>query len=60
MITMTKYYLVTVYTPNAKRDLSRLNYRYKEWDVDFLKYLKKLENIKPVLFCGDLICSFGG
>lgn len=48
------FYLITVYTPNAKRDLSRLNYRYKEWDVDFLKFLKNLEKIKPVIFCGDL------
>ena len=37
------YYLVNVYTPNSKRDLSRLDYRQNEWDVDFLKYLKKLE-----------------
>ena len=51
---LDNYYLVTVYTPNSKRDLSRLNYRYKEWDVDFLKYLKKLESKKPVIFCGDL------
>ena len=48
------YYLVTVYTPNSKRDLSRLNYRHKEWDIDFLKYLQKLESKKPVIFCGDL------
>ena len=51
---LNNYYLVTVYTPNSKRDLSRLDYRYKEWDVDFLKYLKKLESKKPVIFCGDL------
>jgi len=49
-----EYYLVTVYTPNSKRELLRLNYRHKEWDVDFLKYLKKLEDKKPVIFCGDL------
>ena len=48
------FFLVTVYTPNSKRDLSRLKYRYEEWDVDFLKYLKKLEKLKPVIFCGDL------
>jgi len=48
------YYLVNVYTPNSKRDLSRLDYRKNEWDVDFLKYLKKLEKKKPVIFCGDL------
>ena len=51
---LNNYYLVTVYTPNSKRDLSRLNYRHKEWDVDFLIYLKKLEEKKPVIFCGDL------
>ena len=48
------YFLVTVYTPNAKRDLSRLDYRSNEWDKDFLKYMKKLDKIKPVIFCGDL------
>ena len=48
------YFLVTVYTPNSKRELLRLNYRQKEWDVDFLKYLKELEKDKPVVFCGDL------
>ena len=49
-----KYYLVTVYTPNSKRELLRLDYRQKEWDVDFLKFLKKLEEKKPVILCGDL------
>ncbi len=48
------FYLVDVYVPNSKRDLSRLPYRAKEWDTDFLKYLKKLEKKKPVIFCGDL------
>ena len=48
------YFLVTVYTPNSKRELLRLDYRQKEWDVDFLKYLKELEKQKPVIFCGDL------
>ena len=48
------YYLVNVYTPNSKRDLSRLPYREKEWDKDFLKYLKGLEEDSPVIFCGDL------
>ncbi len=49
-----EFYLVNVYVPNSKRDLSRLGYRAKEWDVDFLKYLKNLEKKKPVVFCGDL------
>tara|TARA_B100000519_G_scaffold202478_1_gene220964 strand:+ start:633 stop:1391 length:759 start_codon:yes stop_codon:yes gene_type:complete len=48
-----EYYLVTVYTPNSKRELLRLEYRQK-WDADFLKFLKELESKKPVIFCGDL------
>ena len=51
---LKNYFLVTVYTPNSKRDLSRLDYRAKEWDRDFLIYLKELEKIKPIIFCGDL------
>ncbi len=47
------FFLVNVYTPNAKRDLSRLEYRV-QWDADFLKFLKRLEQKKPVIFCGDL------
>lgn len=47
------WYLVNVYTPNAQRGLTRLEYRMR-WDVDFLAYLKKLESKKPVIFCGDL------
>ncbi|MBF6626108.1 exodeoxyribonuclease III [Aerococcaceae bacterium zg-BR9] len=46
-------YLVTVYTPNAKRDLSRLTYR-QHWEDDFLAYINQLNHIKPVVFCGDL------
>jgi exodeoxyribonuclease-3 len=49
----TDFFLVNVYVPNSKRDLSRLTYRQK-WDRDFLAYLKKLEKKKPVIFCGDL------
>ena len=48
------YFLVTVYTPNSKRELLRLDYRQKEWDVDFLNYIKEIEIKKPVIFCGDL------
>ena len=47
------FYLVDVYVPNSKRDLSRLAYR-ERWDADFLKHLKKLQRRKPVIFCGDL------
>ena len=49
-----KFYLVTVYTPNAKGDLSRINLRHKHWDPAFLAYVKLLEKNKPVVFCGDL------
>ena len=48
------FYLVNVYVPNSKRELTRLDYRTREWDVDFLKYLKKFESKKPVVFCGDM------
>ncbi len=48
------YYLVNVYTPNSKRELTRLPYRYKEWDPDFLDFIYSLEKAKPVIFCGDL------
>jgi len=48
------YWMVTVYTPNSKNELQRLPYRHKEWDVDFLAYVKTLEATKPVIFCGDL------
>ena len=47
------FILVNVYTPNAKRDLARLNYRHDVWDPLFLKYLGKLEKKKPVIVCGD-------
>ena len=48
------YYLVNVYTPNSKRELTRLLYRYQEWDPAFLNYVWSLEKNKPVIFCGDL------
>src|SRR5262249_6362036 len=47
-------YVVTVYTPNAKDDLSRLKLRHQHWDPAFLAYVKQLEKKKPVVFCGDL------
>ena len=49
-----KFYVVTVYTPNAKDDLARLPLRFKHWDPAFLAYCKQLEAKKPVIFCGDL------
>lgn len=47
------FYLVNVYTPNAKRDLSRLEYRM-EWENRFRSYLLQLDAQKPVIICGDL------
>lgn len=47
------FYFVTVYTPNSQSELKRLDYRMK-WEDDFREYLKKLDNIKPVIVCGDL------
>lgn len=47
------YYLITCYTPNSKRELTRLSYRM-EWEDAFLNYIKKLDDKKPVIFCGDL------
>lgn len=47
------FYFITVYTPNSQRELTRLDYRMK-WEADFLSYLQKLEEKKPVIFCGDL------
>ena len=48
-----KFFLVNCYTPNVKRDLSRLDYRMK-WEDDFRKYLLDLNIKKPVILCGDL------
>lgn len=49
-----KFWVLTVYTPNSKGDLTRLELRHKHWDPAFLAYAKQLEASKPVLFCGDL------
>ncbi len=48
-----EFILVTVYTPNSKRGLERMKYRYDKWDPAFLKYVRKLEKKKPVVMCGD-------
>ena len=50
---LESFYLITVYTPNSQEELRRLDYRMK-WDDDFRAYLKKLEEKKPVIVCGDL------
>jgi exodeoxyribonuclease-3 len=47
------FFLVNVYVPNSKRELTRLPYR-QQWDRDFLAYVRRLEGTKPVIFCGDL------
>lgn len=51
---MGPFFVVSVYTPNSKEDLSRVELRYKKWDPAFLEYMQKLEKEKPVIFCGDL------
>ncbi|MFE6168309.1 exodeoxyribonuclease III [Viridibacillus arvi] len=47
------FYLVNVYTPNSKRDLARLDYRI-EWEDELRGYLQSLDEVKPVIYCGDL------
>ncbi len=48
-----KFYLVTVYTPNSKKELERLDYRM-QWEDDFRTYVLNLDQKKPVIICGDL------
>ncbi|MBQ9403185.1 exodeoxyribonuclease III [Candidatus Saccharibacteria bacterium] len=48
-----EFFLVTVYTPNSKHELTRLKLRELLWDPAFLKYLKELEASKPIVVCGD-------
>lgn len=48
------FFVVNVYVPNSKRELSRLAYRVESWGPDFLKFLQDLEKKKPVVVCGDL------
>ncbi|KAN0004553.1 hypothetical protein ACTFIZ_010705 [Dictyostelium cf. discoideum] len=50
-----QFYIVNTYIPNAgTKGLQRLDYRIKEWDVDFQAYLEKLNATKPIIWCGDL------
>lgn len=49
-----RFFVVTVYTPNAKDDLSRLALRHRHWDPAFLAWCLELQKTKPVVFCGDL------
>ncbi len=48
-----KFYFITVYVPNSQNELKRLDYRMK-WEDDFLSYIRKLDEKKPVIYCGDL------
>ncbi|CAD8079224.1 unnamed protein product [Paramecium primaurelia] len=52
-----KFYLVSCYVPNSGQKLERLDYRTKEWDVDFQNYLEELRKKKPTILCGDLNVS---
>ena len=52
-----EFYLVTCYTPNAQRELARIDHRLR-WDEAFREYLKELDRKKPVVACGDLNCAF--
>ncbi len=47
------FFFITVYVPNSQNELARLDYRM-EWERDFLAYVKKLEETKPVIYAGDL------
>lgn len=58
VLEMPDYYVATVYTPNAKSDLSRLELRYSQWDPAFLAYMNQLRRDKPVVFCGDLNVAY--
>lgn len=53
-----KYWLVCVYTINAKDDLSRLKLKHEHWDPAFLAYVKELQKSRPVIFCGDLNVAY--
>lgn len=50
------FYLLNVYTPNAQRELARLDYRM-QWEDALREYIKQLDAVKPVIYCGDLNCA---
>jgi exodeoxyribonuclease-3 len=54
IIELNDFFLITVYTPNSKDDLSRLGLRANHWDPAFRDYITELQQQKPVIFCGDL------
>ena len=49
-----EFYLVLTYVPNGGEGLKRIDYRTKEWDVDFKAYIEGLRELKPVILTGDL------
>lgn len=51
------FYFITVYTPNSQADLARIDYRM-QWEDDFFSYIKKLEQVKPVIYAGDLNVAY--
>ena len=57
IIELNNFYLINVYTPNSKPDLSRLTLRHDDWDPAFKDYLKELGKTKPVIACGDFNCA---
>jgi exodeoxyribonuclease III len=52
-----EFFLVNCYTPNAQRELTRLEYRVKVWDPVFRRHVAELAKRKPVVFCGDMNCA---
>lgn len=53
-----KFWVISVYTPNAKEDLSRITLKLKHWDPAFLAHVLELEKTKPVIFCGDINVAY--
>lgn len=58
ILELPDFYLIDVYVPNSKRDLSRLTLRHKEWDPELLQLMRELERMKPVVICGDFNAAF--
>ncbi len=52
------FFVVNVYTPNSKEDLSRIPLRYTQWDPACLAYCRHLQKVKPVIYCGDLNVAY--
>lgn len=58
ILELPSFYLIDVYVPNSKRDLSRLTLRHEEWDPELLQLMQTLEQTKPVVICGDFNAAF--